>query len=116
GGIEAARRFVLRYWEPRSNTVITKPLNPKSDLQEWIAKTSDARPEYVIEKREGPDHQPVFTVSLQVRGFAPISGTGGSRRVAEEAAASAFLLREGVWATTSAQKSERARSSEGSAA
>ncbi|TIM95223.1 MAG: ribonuclease III, partial [Mesorhizobium sp.] len=111
GGIEAARRFVLRYWEPRSHTVITKPLNPKSDLQEWIAKTSDARPEYVIEKREGPDHQPVFTVSLQVRGFAPISGTGGSRRVA------AFLVREGVWATTSAQKSEGARpSSEGSAA
>ncbi|RWC50209.1 MAG: ribonuclease III [Mesorhizobium sp.] len=117
GGIEAARRFVLRYWEPRSHTVIAKPLNPKSDLQEWIAKTSDARPEYVIEKREGPDHQPIFTVSLQVRGFAPISGTGGSRRAAEEAAASAFLLREGVWATASVQKSERPRrSSEGNAA
>ncbi|RUX60446.1 ribonuclease III, partial [Mesorhizobium sp. M7A.F.Ca.US.014.04.1.1] len=117
GGIEAARRFVLRYWEPRSHTVIAKPLNPKSDLQEWIAKTSDIRPEYVIDKREGPDHQPVFTVSLQVRGFAPISGTGGSRRAAEEAAASAFLVREGVWAAASAQKSGGSRpSSEGSAA
>jgi len=97
GGLEAARRFVLRYWEPRSRMVVAKPPNPKSELQEWIAKTSDARPEYAIDGREGPDHQPVFTVSLKVQGFAPARGTGGSRRAAEEAAASAFLLREGVW-------------------
>ncbi len=77
--------------------VVAKPPNPKSELQEWIARTSGGRPEYVIEKREGPDHQPVFTVSVQVGGYAPASGEGGSRRAAEEAAASAFLLREGVW-------------------
>ncbi|MEO5760067.1 MAG: ribonuclease III [Mesorhizobium sp.] len=97
GGIEAARHFILRYWEPRTRMVVTKPRNPKSELQEWIAKSSESRPEYVIEKREGPDHQPVFTVAVQVNGFAPSIGTGGSRRAAEEAAASAFLLREGVW-------------------
>lgn len=97
GGIDAARRFVMRYWEPRSSMVVVKPPNPKSELQEWVAKTSDARPEYVIQNREGPDHQPVFTVSVRVDGFAPTIGTGGSRRAAEEAAASAFLLREGVW-------------------
>ncbi|MER8747201.1 ribonuclease III [Mesorhizobium sp. M1004] len=98
GGLDAARQFVLRYWEPRSQKVVAKPPNPKSDLQEWIAKTSDVRPEYAIEKREGPEHQPVFTVSVKVGGFAPASGTGGSRRAAEEAAASAFLTREGIWA------------------
>ncbi|MER9503006.1 ribonuclease III [Mesorhizobium sp. M0579] len=97
GGLDAARQFVLRYWEPRSQKVVAKPPNPKSDLQEWIAKTSDVRPEYAIEKREGPEHQPVFTVSVKVGGFAPASGTGGSRRAAEEAAASAFLMREGIW-------------------
>ena len=97
GGIDAARTFVLRYWEPRLSTVVTKPVNPKSELQEWLARDSDARPDYTIEKREGPDHQPVFTVSVTVRGFAPSLGTGGSRRVAEEAAATAFLRREGVW-------------------
>jgi ribonuclease-3 len=67
-------------------------------LQEWVAKDSDARPDYAIEKREGPDHQPMFTVSVTVPGFAPSLGTGGSRRAAEEAAATAFLKREGVWA------------------
>lgn len=97
GGIDAARHFIQRYWEPRLSMVLNKPVNPKSELQEWIAKDSDARPEYAIEKREGPDHQPVFTVSVAVRGFAPSLGTGSSRRAAEEAAATAFLKREGVW-------------------
>lgn len=98
GGIDAARQFVLRYWEPRTQTVVAKPPNPKSELQEWLAKIGDARPEYVIENRQGPDHQPIFTVSVRVRGLAPAQGTGGSRRAAEEAAATALLLREGVWA------------------
>lgn len=97
GGLDAARAFVLRYWEPRALLAVEKPANPKGELQEWIAKSSDARPAYVIEGREGPDHQPVFTVSLRVAGFAPATGTGSSRRAAEEAAASAFLVREGVW-------------------
>lgn len=97
GGIDAARDFVLRFWEPRLSMVVSKPVNPKSELQEWVARQSDARPEYTIEKREGPDHQPQFTVSVAVRGFAPSLGTGGSRRAAEEAAATALLRREGVW-------------------
>lgn len=97
GGLEAAQKFVLGLWEPLARKAVDKPVNPKGELQEWIAQSSDARPAYVIENREGPDHQPVFTVSLQVDGFKPAHGKGSSRRAAEEAAASAFLIREGVW-------------------
>lgn len=97
GGIDAARTFVRRFWEPLALKAVDKPANPKGELQEWIARTSDARPTYVIDGREGPDHQPVFTVSVQVEGFEPATGKGSSRRAAEEAAASAFLVREGVW-------------------
>ncbi len=97
GGIDQARAFVLRLWEPLARQAVEKPANPKGELQEWLAKTSDARPGYAIEAREGPDHQPVFTVSVQVAGFEPALGVGSSRRAAEEAAASAFLVREGVW-------------------
>lgn len=97
GGIEAARAFILRYWEPLSLMAVEMPANPKGELQEWIARSSDARPIYAIESREGPDHRPVFTVSVQVNGYEPAMGSGSSRRAAEEAAAAAFLLREGVW-------------------
>lgn len=97
GGMEAATRFVLRYWEPRSRAVVALPRNPKSELQEWAVLHDGARPEYVIENRTGPDHQPVFTVSVRIPGFASASATGPSRRAAEEAAAIELMMREGVW-------------------
>jgi ribonuclease-3 len=99
GGMEAAQRFVQRYWEPRSRTLTEKPKNPKSELQEWLAQIGSARPDYAIEAREGPDHEPVFTVAVTVPGYETSRATGRSRRAAEEAAAAAFLLREGVWTT-----------------
>jgi ribonuclease-3 len=98
GGMEPARAFILRYWEPRAHRVVEKPRNPKSELQEWLAQQSTARPEYTIEARQGPDHEPIFTVAVSVPGFPPSRASGSSRRGAEEAAATAFLIREGVWA------------------
>jgi ribonuclease-3 len=97
GGMEPARAFILRYWEPRSSSVVEKPRNPKSELQEWVAQAKGARPEYMIETREGPDHEPIFTVVVSVEGFEPARASGRSRRGAEEAAATEFLIREGVW-------------------
>ncbi len=97
GGMEPARAFIMRYWEPRSHSVVDKPRNPKSELQEWVAQKNGARPEYTIEAREGPDHEPIFTVVVNVSGFSPSRASGPSRRGAEEAAATAFLIREGVW-------------------
>ncbi|HRE22512.1 MAG TPA: putative dsRNA-binding protein, partial [Rhabdaerophilum sp.] len=55
------------------------------------------RPAYAIVSREGPDHEPVFTVEMQAEGFDPSSGIGRTRQAAEQAAAAAFLRREGVW-------------------
>ncbi len=97
GGMEPARAFIMRYWERRSLSVVDKPRNPKSELQEWIAQKNGMRPEYTIESREGPDHEPIFTVAMTVSGYAPSRASGPSRRGAEEAAAAAFLIREGVW-------------------
>lgn len=100
GGFEAARAFILRYWEARADLVVDKPRNPKSELQEWLAQNGHSRPEYAIVGREGPDHEPVFTVSVSVQGFDPSLATGRSRQTAEEAAATAFLVREGVYEAT----------------
>ncbi|TIT53046.1 MAG: ribonuclease III, partial [Mesorhizobium sp.] len=46
---------------------------------------------------EGPDHDPLFTVSVKVGAFQPATGSGRSKREAEQAAATALLVREGVW-------------------
>ena len=49
-----------------------------------------------IVSREGLQHEPVFVVSVEVQGKAPVEGTGKSKRAAEQDAAGAFLKREGI--------------------
>jgi len=97
GGFEVARQFVLKYWQPRSKEEGAARRDPKTELQEWAHQVSGAAPIYAIESREGPDHDPVFTVSASVNGYAPVEGSGHSKREAEQAAATILLLREKVW-------------------
>ncbi|WP_026060072.1 ribonuclease III [Pseudaminobacter salicylatoxidans] len=97
GGLDAARSFILRYWEPRSKVIGAARRDPKTELQEWAHQAASATPSYRIEGREGPDHDPLFSVSVRVGKFEPAFGTGRSKREAEQAAAATMLRREGVW-------------------
>ena len=96
-GFTVARDFVLRYWQPRSKEAGAARRDPKTELQEWAHQVAGSAPSYSIQSREGPDHDPVFTISAIVAGFEPAEGSGRSKREAEQAAATAMLLREKVW-------------------
>jgi ribonuclease-3 len=67
--------------------------NPKSRLQEWAASAGRGAPAYRLIGREGPDHEPNFTVEVEIEGTAA-RATAGSRQAAEKAAALALLERE----------------------
>ncbi|MBZ9761032.1 ribonuclease III [Mesorhizobium sp. CA8] len=98
GGLEAARAFIHRYWQPRSQAIGAARRDAKTELQEWAHQAAaGAVPSYRVDSREGPDHDPLFTVSVEVGSFAPAIGSGRSKREAEQAAAATLLLREGVW-------------------
>jgi len=97
GGLEAARAFICRYWEDRSKAPTAARRDAKTELQEWAHQVAKASPAYAVEKREGPDHDPLFEVSVRIDGVMPAIGVGRSKREAEQAAAAAILLREGVW-------------------
>lgn len=97
GGLGAARTFIRRYWEALSLAVDAGRNDPKTALQEWAHQVCGQPPVYTLEKREGPDHDPLFTVSVEVGAFAPGRGSGRSKRRAEQAAATEMLEREGVW-------------------
>lgn len=97
GGLEAARAFISRYWEGRSKAPTAARRDAKTELQEWAHQVAKASPAYAVEKREGPDHDPVFEVSVRVNGMEPALATGRSKREAEQAAATIILMREGVW-------------------
>lgn len=96
GGLQEASAFILRIWQERARKVARAVRDPKTMLQEWLAQRDSARPVYAIVDRQGPDHEPVFTVEVQAPGFDATKGHGRSRQAAEQAAALAFLTREGV--------------------
>ena len=96
-GLEAARGFVLRFWEEKASRADGARRDAKTELQEWAHAKFAKTPAYRIAERAGPDHDPRFTVIVEIPGVAPESGTDRSKRAAEQVAATKILEREGVW-------------------
>ncbi len=96
GGLEAARAVVLQHWETGFETAEETRRDPKSQLQEWAMARALPVPVYAVVGREGPDHAPIFTTEVTVEGHAPVTGTGQSKREAEQAAAEAFIDHHGI--------------------
>ncbi|WP_225026260.1 ribonuclease III [Xinfangfangia pollutisoli] len=92
-GFEVARDMVLRLWASRIGTVEADARDPKTALQEWAQARGMPPPLYSETGREGPDHQPVFTVEVSLADGARESARAGSKRLAEQAAAKALLAR-----------------------
>lgn len=91
GGLEIARRFIETHWAGRLAAELEPPQDAKSTLQEWAQGRGLPLPVYRVVEREGPDHAPRFTVSVEVTGKPPASASGHSKRTAEQAAAQALL-------------------------
>jgi ribonuclease-3 len=96
-GFSAARDAVRRLWAPVVARQSGTSVDPKSALQEWAQGAGLALPEYVVISRDGPDHRPQFTAEVRIAGRRPSRGEGASKRAAEQAAATAMLVQEGLW-------------------
>lgn len=99
GGLSAARTFIERFWSDRLMDIKTARRDSKTALQEWAHANRLPTPKYVETNRSGPDHEPVFTVVVQVEKHTELAGAGRSKRIAEQDAAKNFLLRESIWTT-----------------
>ncbi|PZQ98022.1 MAG: ribonuclease III [Cereibacter sphaeroides] len=92
-GFDTAKALVLRLWADRINAVEADARDPKTALQEWAQARGLPPPAYVEDGREGPDHQPVFTVMVQLENGEAERASAGTKRQAEQAAAKALLAR-----------------------
>lgn len=92
-GLEAASAFIRARWEGRIDHQLRAPQHPKSALQEWAAANRRKPPVYAVTARDGPQHNPRFTVTVTVRGAGEASAEGSSKQEAETAAATALLER-----------------------
>lgn len=96
-GWDAAEAFVTRNWQDRIAAGAPVQRDAKSALQEWAQGRGLATPVYRVIERTGPDHAPVFVMAVTIPGIADGRGQGAAKRQAEIAAATAVLIREGVW-------------------
>ena len=91
GGFDGARAMVLRLWGARIHNVADDARDPKTALQEWAQARGENPPEYIEVARSGPDHQPIFKIEVRLASGPFEAATAGSKRQAEQAAASALL-------------------------
>ena len=95
-GLEKARSVALcLYGDLNSRLDIQlTDANPKGRLQELLQpKVSSQDIEYRVTETTGPDHQKAFTVEVWIAGELRGSGSGNSKKTAEEAAAREALER-----------------------
>jgi ribonuclease-3 len=102
GGYEAASALIVEAVGERLRSSGRPRIDPKTALQEWAQGRGLAPPSYVILSREGPDHSPLFRISVSVEGQGLKEAVGRSKRVAEQAAAEAMLRELGVWKASAA--------------
>lgn len=96
-GLKAVEAFVGRFWKDRFNRSEAAVQDSKTALQEWAHAEAGETPAYEIQSRTGPDHDPLFTVSVSIGTLEGAQGQGRSKRAAEQQAARNVLEREGVW-------------------
>ncbi len=97
GGLEAARIVYDRFWTPNLEDLSKLHKDAKTALQEWTQQKRLGTPLYKVIVADGPAHAPAFTIEVHVKGLAPATGQGRSKRSAQMEAAQALLVREGVW-------------------
>ena len=96
GGYEAGAALVDRFWRPRMLAPVRPLRDPKTELQEWAQGRGLPAPCYREVARSGPDHSPQFRVAVAVDSLGEAEGEGGSKRAAEQAAATGLLAKAGV--------------------
>ncbi|MDX5350244.1 MAG: ribonuclease III [Paracoccaceae bacterium] len=93
-GFEAARKIVRRHWAGRLDSVAEDARDAKTALQEWAQAQGMPPPSYEQTERSGPDHAPVFLITVKlVDGREAQARGAGTKRSIEQAAAQALVAR-----------------------
>lgn len=88
GGMEAAERFILdRVLSVLDKGLPVRDTDNKTRLQELVQHKAGQTLSYTVTGESGPDHKKEFTVSVCLNGEVVGSGTGKTKKEAEQAAA-----------------------------
>lgn len=93
GGMEAARALIHRVLldKEQEEAVEERRRDYKTELQELVQRRSNQTLHYEMIGATGPDHAKLFTCAVLLNGQTAGTGTGKSKKEAEQAAARAAL-------------------------
>ncbi len=92
GGMEVARKHVLRFVLPELNHTDDEVFKDyKTALQEIIQRNPEEEVTYILTGESGPDHDKLFTVEVHLNSNVIGTGSGKSKKQAEQSAAKQAL-------------------------
>ena len=88
-GLDGSRRMLKKTLIDRIDSIEPPEelKDPKTQLQELIQREINEQPRYRVIRSSGPDHQPTFTMRVELCGVELGRGSGGSKKQAERTAA-----------------------------
>ena len=88
GGMESAKKHILRFVIPEINNQSQKPFKDyKTTLQEIVQKNPGEKIEYILTSESGPDHNKHFVFEVHLNSNVIGKGGGRSKKEAEQNAA-----------------------------
>lgn len=91
-GYKVTAAAVVEAFAPEVEDALEHPADFKSHLQERLARHGD-KPVYTLISSDGPPHDMLFVCGVEIRGERYGTGTGRSKKEAEQAAAGAAIAR-----------------------
>ncbi len=85
--IKNAEKFILNYWKSSLMQSDLTIIDSKTKLQEYSLKKYKKLPTYTLLKTSGPHHKPVFKVTVKTLNSKKVTGTGSSKKEAQQNAA-----------------------------
>jgi ribonuclease III len=89
--LKSVQKFIFYFWESYLNKSIITLVDSKTQLQEYSLKKFKELPKYIFYKKTGLQHKPFFKTEVQIPNSKKISGSGTSKKNAQQNAASKLL-------------------------
>lgn len=110
-GLEAVKTILAKLFGPlipESKKVETSQ-DYKTRLQEYYQRKFKRSPRYIVTHESGPDHSKTFDIRIEFMGEVLSSGSGSSKREAEQAAAKVAFEKLGDEREVASMKKSRKR-------
>lgn len=91
GGLKSSEKFIFNFWNFYIDKSVITLVDSKTQLQEFSLKKFKELPKYFFHKKKGPQHNPIFRTEVQIPNSKKMSGSGSSKKNAQQNAAYKLL-------------------------